>query len=519
MIGRSGLPTALFILPICAALAIFIGYLMATPFTFGSSAVLSLTFAVLVVPILLRWHHAALIACWNATMIIYFIPGQPRIGELVAILSLFIAIVTRTLNKESNFIRVPALNAPLFFLMVVVFITAELTGGLGARQLGAETWGAKRYIGLFTAMLSYYAFTASRLPQENAKWLASLFFLGGVTAFVSDLAYAAGSNFYWLFAFFPADIAAHQAFTETTLKRFSGLSWAAIAALNFLLVRYGITGVFDLKKLWRILLLIACGLVSMLGGYRSSVLVFAITFTVQFFYEGLFRSKLFPAILFGSLITGVFVVAFTDQLPLSMQRSLSFLPLDIDPMARHDAAGTLDWRLQMWKTVVKDVPTYLLLGKGFSFNSTDYYLTEEATKRGFYGAFESTLVTGNYHNGILTIIIPFGIWGIIGFTWFCIAAIRILYANFRNSSAKLQTINCFLLSYFVARLLYYIFFYGQFDLDLMVFTSVVGLSVTINHGVLITRTEEPEEKGEFTPDTPLLMPPPLPSFNRISRGA
>src|SRR5258708_29570167 len=106
----------------------------------------------------------------------------------------------------------------------------------------------------------------------------------------------------------------------------------------------------------------------------------------------------------GILVTG-FGVAFMSKLPLSVQRSLSFLPVEIDPQAKIDAAGTLDWRVQMWKVVIKDVPKYLIIGKGYGFSGTDYLLTQEAIKRGVFAAYEDTLVSGNYHSGLLTILI------------------------------------------------------------------------------------------------------------------
>ena len=97
-------------------------------------------------------------------------------------------------------------------------------------------------------------------------------------------------------------------------------------------------------------------------------------------------------------------------------------------------------------------------------------------------AYEDTLVSGNYHNGFLTLIIPFGLAGFLAFVWFCVAAFRLLVRNYRHGDPALKKLNTFLLTYFVGRLFFYSVFYGQFDLDLMVFTGVVGLSIAINRG-------------------------------------
>jgi len=66
---------------------------------------------------------------------------------------------------------------------------------------------------------------------------------------------------------------------------------------------------------------------------------------------------------------------------------------------------------------------------------------------------------------------------------FCVASLRVLYRNYRYSPPELRSINTFLLSYFIGRLLFYLVFYGKFYLDLMLFTGIIGLSLSLNGGV------------------------------------
>ncbi|PYK98879.1 MAG: hypothetical protein DME19_10840 [Verrucomicrobia bacterium] len=110
---------------------------------------------------------------------------------------------------------------------------------------------------------------------------------------------------------------------------------------------------------------------SALGGYRSSILLGLLILFVQFYLEGLHRTKFLPIFLLASVLSAAFLFGFSNRLPLSFQRSLSFLPVKIDSAARYDAQYTLDWRLEIWRTVTPEIPKYFLLGKGFAYSGTD----------------------------------------------------------------------------------------------------------------------------------------------------
>lgn len=490
------LPRLVLIYLISIPLALFLGYLLATPLNLGSMGVVSICLLALAFPMFIKWHHAMLVATWHAAFILYFLPGQPPIWVVIALGNLGFAIVNRALKKEVPMLHVPQLAWPLIYLGLVVFITALLTGGIGSRVLGSETYGGSRYFATFAAIIGYFALVTQPIPRERAMLLSSLYFLGGVTAIASDLVYAAGPSFYFLFTFFPTQLAYLQAITQDVMVRSTGLTWAALAVFYFALMRFNLRGILDLKKPWRALIFLAAVGSCFFGGYRTSVLLMIFVLVVQFFFEGLHRSKILPILLLVGLVAGPVFFANLDRLPLTVQRSFSFLPVRLDPGAQADADATLDWRVTMWRITLPEVPRYLWLGKGYSFSGSEYYLTQEAVRTGLVRGYEEALVTGDYHNGFLTLIIPFGIWGLLGFVWLGISGFRVLYRNWRYGDKSLHRINSFLIAFFVSRYLIYFVLYGKFDQDLAVFTGALGLSVALNHGVA-----KPEE--EWTP-------PPLP---------
>ncbi len=264
---------ALVVYALVLPLAVLLGFMMATPTDLSSFGFLLAVFGVLMTPILLRHHHFLVAATWNAGLIVFFLPGQPPLGMLIAVISLGIAIIERAMSKERRFLWLPSVTWPLVFLVGVVVVTAELTGGIGGRVFGSETWGAKRYFGFFGAVIGFFALISHEIPRERAVLYTSLFFLGGTTSLISDLTYMAGPQFYFLFALFPSDFAGMQALTADTLMRLCGLAFACAAAYYFLLARYGIQGIFEPRRPWALLLLGLFFGGSLLGGYRGLVIL------------------------------------------------------------------------------------------------------------------------------------------------------------------------------------------------------------------------------------------------------
>src|SRR5713226_9167687 len=148
----------------------------------------------------------------------------------------------------------------------------------------------------------------------------------------------------------------------------------------------------------------------------------------------------------AGILSGAFLTPFVTKLPLSVQRSLSMLPLEIDPAARADADASSQWRLEMWKVLLPQVRQYFFLGKGYAIDPADLYLTGESMRRGLAKSFEEAIVSGDYHSGVLSILIPFGVFGLMAFLWFLSASLRVLYRNYRYGDPARSKLNTVLLS-------------------------------------------------------------------------
>jgi O-antigen ligase len=158
----------------------------------------------------------------------------------------------------------------------------------------------------------------------------------------------------------------------------------------------------------------------------------------------------------------------------------------------------------MWKRVLPEVPQHLLLGKGLGFDAREAAALQLESRNDAENTAGTELV-GDYHNGPLSVILGFGIFGVIGFLWFIYAGLRVLYQNYKFGHPEYHRLNTFLFGYFLAKFIFFMTIFGGFYSELMIFTGLVGLSVSLNRGV--ARKTVPVQHPQFRPQ-PLRFRPP-----------
>lgn len=507
---------SLIIYSLCLPLAIVLGYKLAMPMDAMSFTIVVMAVALPLIPLLLKHHHLMLFLVWNTNAVLFFLPGRPGVFMVMAGVSLLIAVLQHTLNRNIRFVTVPSVVRPLIFLTLVIIVTANLTGGFGARLTGGSAYGGKRYFTLLASILGYFALTCFRVPRDKSMLYVALYFLGGISTAVGNLAPFVDSRLYFIFAIFPVESLSFLqggAAEDIFSMRLGGLAVAASTTVYYIFARHGVRGLFDFSETWRLspirfrgglgfnnpwrpgifLILVWIGL---LGGYRSTLLILALTFFIQFYLEGLFRTQLLPALVLTAILVFSVSLPLVHRMPIGIQRALSFLPIEVDPVARYAAESTVEWRLQLWRSVLPMVPHYLLLGKGYSINANELEIAAGNEQRTGVNTAETAILAGDYHNGPLSVIIPLGIFGAIGFLWFLWAGYRVLLNNYRHGDPELRLVNTFILAFFLARVMFFCAIFGAFYSELMVFTGLIGLSVSINGGVR-SAVPEPEEKPVF----------------------
>ncbi|MFO1488368.1 MAG: O-antigen ligase family protein [Verrucomicrobiota bacterium] len=492
MSNSTAVVRALVIYGIILPLAILLGCMLVNLPNMDRSAmvVIGVVAAVLCAPILLRWHHLLLFLSWNTPALVFFLPGSPEFWMFMAITSFTITIAHRTLDPTVQMFPVPSIVWPLAFLLVVVLGTAQLNGGIHLNSFGGGggIMGGKRYFYIIAAIMGFFAMTSQFIPVEKVAGYTRVYLLGFATNAISNLAPYVGSVIPMLFYIFPADMNTYGALAGSDssgegIRRNFGLSISLCWGFFYLLARHGIKDLLAGGHRKQLLLALALFIGGTIGGFRSFLLMMLMTSLIIFWLEGLFRSR-YVGVLIAGFAIALLLLPFAKSLPKPIQRAVCVIPgVEVQPSVLREAQGSSEWRIRMWTSMLPEIPKYLWLGKGLGINATEYWAEVALSKRAGTEDTTTFMMAGDYHNGPLSVIIPFGIWGVIGWLWFLAASIRMLYLNYKNGDPALKTVNAFLFAHFIARTVLFFAVFGGFYSDMAFFAGLVGFSICINGGM------------------------------------
>ena len=478
----------LVIYSICIPLAALVGWLLTNDLDFGTIGFLGLISALLLSPLLIRYHYPLMVFGLGAPIYCFFLKGNPPFWQVVTILSLAVAIIDRTLNSDKRFISIPLMTWPLLFTLAVTFMTAEMTGGIGLKALGGPVSGGKKYLALFIGIGMYFALTSRVIPKNKRQLYIGLLFLAGLPAFFGDLFPYLPAPLNYINLLIPPSSSGSAGEASDTIggTRFGAFSTSASVIANYMLARYGLRGILTLNRPIRLLLFGLMLLMTMVGGFRIVLISYMSILTMLFFFEGLHRTQMALAMVFGLVIGGVLLVPFSDQLPESFQRSVSFIPgLKLNPEVVANAEGSKLWREAIWADTWPKVPQYLLLGKGYALSADDFTRMGDGTfANDIYAKMDqsqnSLAISGDYHSGPLSTLMPFGIWGALAFLWVSLTALYILYRNYRFGDLELKTFNTFLFLMGIQKFFGFFFLFGAYSSDIGEYAKFAGFSIAIN---------------------------------------
>lgn len=470
-------------------LAVIVGYLLANPLDYSALGFIGILVFILVSPVFIKWHYPILIFGLGCPATCFFLPGRPPLMQVVVMISLCVAITERILNSEKRFLRVPAMTWPLLFLVAVVAMTAELTGGIKLHAVAGEGGGGggRKYIEILIGIATYFALTSQAIPRKHWKWYLMLYLLPPLLGIISQLFPFLPSPLNYINLLFPPI----QMGTEDVVigqTRLIPFSFAVGTVVAYMMARYGLRGMFMHHHPGRALIFVTAFLLMMLGGFRNLFGGTVLTLGLMFYFDRLYRTRLLPVLLLAGVLCLAMMVAFSDQLPYTFQRSMSFLPLKWKSEVLVDAQGSSEWRFAIWRDTWPKVPQYLLLGKGYGLTEEDYQMLGAGTFAGAGASHvdasqEGLAIAGDYHSGPLSTLMPFGVWGAIGICWLMGATLFVTYRNYKYGDPELRAYNVYALASCISSIIAFFFIFGAFNNAMVGYGGLAGFSIALNGGL------------------------------------
>lgn len=200
-----------------------------------------------------------------------------------------------------------------------------------------------------------------------------------------------------------------SSFEVTGVRRFGSFAGVAAAGLACLWTLAPLRSLFGRKIFWAGPLVVGLFGLGLGSGYRNALIVPVLVFVLLSFFQRFWnpRSLFAGAMVLMAVILGLYASA--DKLPLSIQRSISFLPgIEISHFARTDARATDLDRIDVLEMVLADVPRYWLVGRGFGMERLDQ-LPLDTVHAGAVLLYSQ----GMFYNGFLGSLLKTGVIGMI----------------------------------------------------------------------------------------------------------
>jgi len=116
---------SLIVYAVCVPLAVTVGYLLTDFQDYDSMGFIGVLIAILIFPLLMKWHYPLLIFSWAAPTTLFFLPGKPSLFIAMVMVSLSISVVESILNREKRFVPAGGVRWTLLALLLVVYLTAN----------------------------------------------------------------------------------------------------------------------------------------------------------------------------------------------------------------------------------------------------------------------------------------------------------------------------------------------------------------------------------------------------------
>jgi hypothetical protein len=362
------------------------------------------------------------------------------------------------------------------FANALYLVTAFIRNPVGVKAFNSEMVGGKPYFNIFIGCLSY--FVLCRVPADFKTVCRLPLFLLPAPAFLAlgtlintySPALAGKIGLGMIYGdFAPATVVV----ADDVIGRKAGVMSIGLTGMQVLTSYFRPLSLLLPAHFGRFILAIVFTSAVLLSGFRSALLMVG----VYIVFSSYFRHQQKDLLAFA--VVGVLGLTFISvgngrlfDLPLAVQRALSFLPGKWDQTATSDAQRSIEWRVEMWEMVWHEDRWIQnkWLGDGFGFTRRELSLMEgiAAGGEGFLGAAEQEafMINGVFHHGPLSTIRFVGAAGLVLYYALMVVlatrSVQIINLTFRT---RLFPAALFVGMPIVSYALTYPFGIGQFDID------------------------------------------------------
>jgi len=316
----------------------------------------------------------------------------------------------------------------LIYINLAYLATVYVRNPAGFFALQSNIVGGRPYFEIALAFAAFMILSRAQLTDLIAK-IFPLFFvipawLVGVLDVVGRLSPRTGYTLNSIYTGLGSRdvVGAVQEQAQLGETRMTGLLTAGLSSTLALCSKYNpITLISPVYPLRVVLFLVSVSAI-FLSGYRSLILFAMMAFLLSSILRGHLKDLWISgsAMLLG-LVLLVSLQGSLLQLPLTVQRALSWLPGDWNQEAVADAEGSTRWRVEMWGWAWNDdrILRDRVWGQGFGLSIDDMNLIAASLMAGQGGQNllggsdrETFMITGTFHSGPLSAIKYVGVVGL-----------------------------------------------------------------------------------------------------------
>lgn len=328
---------------------------------------------------------------------------------------------------------------------ILYLITVYIRNPVGAQAFNSEKIGGRPYFEVAMGFLAYLVMQRSVSSERGMHWLPVFVTFGGmfnaILGVITELIPSTVpilSRFYTGISTQAYDMQDVYIANGEASERQQALASVGVPLTTAMVSYFQPITLVNPIYFFRFLGFFTGVVFLLLSGFRSSIVALAFAFALSSYVRrgtvDLVKTTLIgvPLLALVILMQGVVI-----DLPRPMQRALSFLPGRWEDKAVHEARGSTEWRLEMWKVMLTD-PKYIeskTFGDGFGFSQNDMALMQHMTIGQIGGSQEFFMLIGGVHSGPISAVRYIGFVGLALYTWLLVLSAKFAWRLVRRAQS------------------------------------------------------------------------------------